>query len=72
MTIIITEEERRLLTVDGFIETYYERCKTSASYREAYESCEEDYFRIVGERRYVDWSAFRVVLHRRHKKRAGR
>jgi len=72
MTIMITEQERKLLTAKGFIDVYFENCKVCNSYREAYEMCETVYFRIVGERKYADWSTFRVVIHRELNKNQSR
>ena len=67
--LVITEEERRLLTTDGFFEAYFRYCRTSGTFREAYEQLEQAYIRITGHRKYADYRSFSVCLSRKNKRK---
>lgn len=50
-----------LITPTGFLEQFYEFCKTSYSYKHAYEQTEGLYENTFGLRKYSSYECFQVV-----------
>lgn len=54
-------EQQYFLSKRGFIETFDQLCRATATKREAYELCEEHFERIFGRRRYSEYQNFRRI-----------
>lgn len=55
---------RRMYSVDGYFERFYEiyqNCRTGA---EAFELLEREYYELFGANRYSDYNAFMVMRRR--------
>lgn len=53
-----------LLSLEGFLDYYFQLEPLYPTRKEAYEALEYRYEMIFGRRRYSDWKAFRVVQSR--------
>jgi len=59
---------RRLATLDGFIASYEQLCRSCKTYQSAYEVLEIQYERVFGVRKYDNFSCFKVVYYRRRRR----
>lgn len=62
----------RLVTRDGFVESYQEKLSTVKNCREAYEAAEEEYRILFGTPKYSTYDTFRNALARWNKNRIKR
>lgn len=59
----LTDNQRRLLTRQGFIERYYANCAHLAP-QEAYQATERQHEAITGQTKYKGWESFKVVKNK--------
>lgn len=60
---MLTDNQRRLLTREGFIERYYSNCAYATS-QEAYEATERQHEALTGRRKYKSWESFKVIKNK--------
>lgn len=69
---MITDKEKRLLTVDGFIEAVEDKYSKTQSVKRAWELTEEEHKDLLGHYRYSSWDHFRSVKSRKKKQKRHR
>lgn len=69
---MITDKEKRLLSVDGFIEAVEDKYPQTQSVKRAWEQTEEEYKELLGSYRYSSYEHFRSVKSRKKKQRRHR
>lgn len=69
---MITEKERRLLSVDGFIEAVEDKLPQTQSVKRAWEQTEEEHKALLGRYRYSSFDHFRSIKSRKKKKKRTR
>lgn len=58
-----------LLSPNGFEERFHQYCKTEKTYHKAYLKTEMEYEEHFGKTRYSSYDSFRVVMHRKQKRK---
>jgi Mor family transcriptional regulator len=69
---MLNESEKRLLSVDGFIEAVENKLHETQSFKRAWEQTEEEYKDLIGHYRYSTYENFRSIKSRKKKQRRHR
>ena len=65
---MITDKEKRLLTVEGFIEAVEDKYSQVNSVKQAWEKTEEEYKELLGHYRYSSYDHFRSSKSRKKRR----
>jgi hypothetical protein len=57
-----------LLSPNGFDERFWNNCKKTKTYKEAYEKTEKEFQNYFGKRKYSDYNSYRGARDKRIKK----
>jgi len=52
----------RLITTEGFIESYFEKFTPHSTCKQAYEAAEEEFYILFGKNKYASYESFRKAL----------
>lgn len=67
--ILIPKRVIKMITMEGFIETFESLKKTNITQVDAYEQCEELYEKYFGRRRYSEFQSFYMAKQRKKRKK---
>lgn len=63
-----TTRVKQLMTFTGYLEVFYDNCRVTKTYEQAWALTEDEYFNIFGQNKYTSYDSFQHVRKKHFKK----